>query len=57
MFELGLEEPKWRHVKQKKKRRHKSGSIKVPDVFEDGEGPWSLNRGWWRESGGNTVVG
>lgn len=57
MFELGLEEPKWRHVKQKKKHRHKSGSIKVPDVFEDGEGPWSLNRGWWRESGGNTVVG
>lgn len=45
MFELGLEEHKWRHVKQKKSHGHGPGGIRVPHVFEDGVGLCSLDSG------------
>lgn len=45
MFELGLEEHKQRHVKQKKSHGHGPGGIRVPHVFEDGVGLCSLDSG------------
>lgn len=46
MFELVLDDAKWWHVKQIKRRGHRPGSLRVRAVFRTMRA-WSLDRDWW----------